>query len=82
LDEGKTYYAILELEDNVGNKATAAGAFKFDTGCEITAVDISIPEACDFDELEFCNYDSNGNPIFILDPGWAMDEDCYTNCVD
>lgn len=76
LTEDKTYYAILELEDNVGNKVTFAEAFKLDTSCGLDFVEIEIPDKCDFDYPE-CATEKDGAWYIVFDDDEKMDDDCW-----
>jgi len=67
LDEGITYYALLELEDNVLNKTSAAYAFSFDTGCNVSTEELGAPGTCVYDNIEFCETIS-GAHIIKIDP--------------
>jgi hypothetical protein len=80
LDEG-TYYAILDLVDNVGNETNIADAFEIyrDGDCYLGYAYLELPEECDYDEFEWC-WDYDWNPIVFADPDGMMDGDCWNIC--
>jgi len=69
-----TYYAVLNLVDNVGNETNVAGAFELlDTDdCILAFVELTLPEECDYDN--FCVI-FDGDPTVFIDPSGTM-EDC------